>query len=127
MVKFTDTPIFDRSKKTGSSVPEFVKISNSSELPFNADHEFIILKVSLNSCPPCKSFKEELEKTELKTPVTIFELNGPDDRDFCSKHEIRSVPFVVLFTKDGKKVNKGVCSSVSHLREMVREGLSVEI
>jgi len=56
-------------------------------------------------CGPCRMMEPLLEQvsTEVKDTATILKVDIDKNRDFATKHNIRSVPTLILF-KEGKVV-----------------------
>lgn len=54
-------------------------------------------------CPPCRMFKESLEKINDRDNVTVYRVDVDQNHDLVNEFEVRSMPTWIVFNK-GKQL-----------------------
>lgn len=62
-----------------------------------------IIKISTETCGPCKSQKAEMEK--LKN-IEIVNVNAEEDEDTVDKYNVRSVPTIIVLDNSDKELKR---------------------
>lgn len=64
-----------------------------------------LIKVSTSWCGPCRQLKTELKGFNY---VPMEEFDADEDETFCTKYNIRNVPVIIFFDKDGNELGRNV-------------------
>lgn len=85
----------------------------------------ILLKFSMDRCPPCKLLKDALAGYKTDLNITIFELNRTmtnDLGDLPEMYEITGFPTVVLVDEDMKQIDRmNGFSNISRFNDLINK------
>lgn len=67
-----------------------------------------LLKFSATWCGPCKHQKAEFEAHPLDIPLEEYDVDDENAQDLVKKHNVRSIPTMVLVDDKGETLNRWV-------------------
>lgn len=81
-----------------------------------------IIKLSSESCPACKMFRQPLKTFELNNQEIInsYELDIDENRDFASKLNIRSIPSNLIF-HNWQLVNMVIWADLNKIAQIIHQ------
>lgn len=65
-----------------------------------------VFKFSASWCQPCKDMTRALSQIETQAEIVELDIDLPENKDLTRKHEIRSVPTLVMIDDSGNQVKR---------------------